>query len=367
MNNKMIKKNFCPAPWTEVFINWDSSGPCCVNNKIYKGLNPEKYLKSKELKDIKKQFLIGDRPKSCDACWTAEDAGVSSVRQTQTTVGSKLQRVSLAITNKCNFKCRMCNPIDSDAWVKDKKALELYKSYYNNIDIYSSIRKVGDDYQSIDWIIEQCKTKKLLVNLLGGEPFISLGFLYFLKKVKEYNLYDNISLVITTNLSVTKYKGVDFTEELKKFKRLDIYASIDGCFKVGEYIREGFNFTKFHNNLMSMKSLVTHFSVTLQVYNVYDMPNIFRYANTLGIKINLNYMFDPLHLKVEILSTEERQKVLKYYESKNFTNKSIINVLETGDDYTTYRAKYIEWTDTLDKLWNKNIKDYIPELSSLSH
>jgi hypothetical protein len=97
------------------------------------------------------------------------------------------------------------------------------------------------------------------------------------------------------------------------------------------------------------------------------MPNIFRYANTLGIKINLNYMFDPLHLKVEILSTEERQKVLKYYESKNFTNKSIINVLETGDDYTTYRAKYIEWTDTLDKLWNKNIKDYIPELSSLSH
>ena len=42
-------------------------------------------------------------------------------------------------------------------------------------------------------------------------------------------------------------------------------------------------------------------------------------------------------------------------------------MLETGDDYTTYRAKYIEWTDTLDKLWNKNIKDYIPELSSLSH
>ena len=31
---------------------------------------------------------------------------------------------------------------------------------------------------------------------------------------------------------------------------LDVYASIDGCFKVGEYIREGFDFTKFHNNLL---------------------------------------------------------------------------------------------------------------------
>ena len=29
--------------------------------------------------------------------------------------------------------------------------------------------------------------------------------------------------------------------------------------------------------------------------------------------------------------------------------------------------KYKDYTDSLDKLWNKNIKDYIPELSSLSH
>ena len=57
MTNKINRKNFCPAPWTEVYIGFDSSGPCCVNYGIHKGLDPELYLKSKELKDLKKQFL----------------------------------------------------------------------------------------------------------------------------------------------------------------------------------------------------------------------------------------------------------------------------------------------------------------------
>ena len=324
MTSKINRKNFCPAPWTEVYIGHDTMGPCCVNSEIYKGINPQEYLKSDTLKKLKKEFLMGSRPDSCYACWSAESAGVRSVRQSQTTRGSKLQRISLAITNKCNFKCRMCNPVDSSAWGVDKKALHTFKKFYKDVEKYENIIKFEDDYANIDWIIEQCKTNKLLINLLGGEPFISVGFLYFLKKVEEYDLYDNISLVITTNLSVIKYKRVDFITELSKFKSLDIYASIDGCFKVGEYIREGFDFTKFHNNLLAMKSLVNYFSVTLQVYNIYHMPTLYKYANTLGIKINLNYIFDPVFLKVEILNEEERNKVLDYYKSVNFNNKDII-------------------------------------------
>ena len=367
MTSKINRKNFCPAPWTEVYIGHDTMGPCCVNSEIYKGTNPQEYLKSDTLKKLKKEFLMDSRPDSCYACWSAESAGVRSVRQSQTTRGSKLQRISLAITNKCNFKCRMCNPVDSSAWGVDKKALHTFKKFYKDVEKYENIIKFEDDYANIDWIIEQCKTNKLLINLLGGEPFISVGFLYFLKKVEEYDLYDNISLVITTNLSVIKYKRVDFITELSKFKSLDIYASIDGCFKVGEYIREGFDFTKFHNNLLAMKSLVNYFSVTLQVYNIYHMPTLYKYANTLGIKINLNYIFDPVFLKVEILNEEERNKVLDYYKSINFYDKRIFKILEEGDDCTYERDKYKEYTDSLDKLWNKNIKDYIPELSSLSH
>ena len=41
-------------------------------------------------------------------------------------------------------------------------------------------------------------------------------------------------------------------------------------------------------------------------------------------------------------------------------------ILEEGDDCTYERDKYKEYTDSLDKLWNKNIKDYIPELSALT-
>jgi len=369
MSTKTAMKNFCPAPWTEVYIGHDTTGPCCINRNLYKGINPQNYLKSEVLRNLKKEFLNGGRPESCRGCWSSEDVGIKSVRQTQTTLGKKLQRISLVITNKCNFKCRTCDPISSSAWGTDKKASKVFKKYFENTEEYDTdnFPKFADDYANIDWIIEECKSKRLLVNLLGGEPFISLGFLYFLKKVEEYNLYDNISLVITTNLSVTKYKSIDFTKELKKFKRLDIYASMDGCFKVGEYIREGFKFTKFHNNMVAMGSLITNFSTVLQVYNIYDMPTIFRYAEKMNVKVLINYMYEPCFLKVEILNKEERKKVLNYYKSINFYNKDIFKVLEQGEDCTYHRDKYKDYTDSLDKLWNKNIKDYIPELSSLSH
>ena len=366
MTTRSNIKNFCPLPWTEVYIGHDTTGPCCINTELYNSTDVSDYLKSEELKTLKKEFLKGNKPESCRYCWDTEKAGMTSVRQSQTTKGSKLQRVSLAITNKCNFKCRMCNPVDSSAWGSDITATKiLYGNRYDRKK--EKFIKHKDDYASIDWIIDQCKKEKLLVNLLGGEPFISPGFLYFLEQVNKYNLYDNISLVITTNLSVVKYKRIDFIQELSKFKDLDIYASIDGCFKVGEYIRQGFDFKKFHNNLVAMKDLINFFSVTLQVYNIYHMPILYKYADTLGIKINLNYLVGPVFLKVEILNEEERNKVLDYYKSVNFNNKDIINVLKTGDDYTNYREKYVSYTNSLDKLWNKNIKDYIPELSSLSH
>ena len=362
----MIKKNFCPAPWAEVYIAHDTIGPCCVNTELYNSTDVADYLKSKELKTLKKEFLEGSKPDSCRYCWDTEKAGITSVRQSQTTRGSKLQRVSLAITNKCNFKCRMCNPIDSSAWTTDIAATKIL--YGNNYDTkkYKFI-KHKDDYTSIDWIINQCKKQKLLVNLLGGEPFISPGFLYFLEQVKKHNLYDNISLVVTTNLSVIKYKGVDFIQELSKFKDLDVYASIDGCFKVGEYIRQGFDFKKFHTNLVAMKDLINFFSVTVQIYNVYDIPNIYRYAARMKIKINLNYLVEPNFLQISVLNKDQKDKVLKYYESINFYNKDIYTALTNDIDNSNLYNSYNKYTDSLDKLWKKNIKDYIPELSSLSH
>ena len=365
MSSKIDMKNFCPLPWTEVYIAHDTTGPCCINTELYNSTDVTDYLKSKELKTLKKEFLKGNKPESCRYCWDTEKAGMTSVRQSQTTKGSKLQRVSLAITNKCNFKCRMCNPVDSSAWGSDISATKiLYGNRYDRKK--EKFIKHKDDYASIDWIIDQCKKEKLLVNLLGGEPFISPGFLYFLEQVNKYNLYDNISLVITTNLSVTKYKRIDFIQELSKFKDLDIYASIDGCFKVGEYIRQGFDFKKFHTNLVAMKDLINFFSVTVQIYNVYDLPTIYKYADRMGIKINLNYLVEPDFLQISVLNRDQRNKILKYYESKNFYNKDLYTALSNNIDNSKLYDNYISYNNSLDKLWNKNIKDYIPELSALT-
>jgi hypothetical protein len=86
----------------------------------------------------------------------------------------------------------------------------------------------------------------------------------------------------------------------------------------------------------------------------------------MGIKINLNYLVEPDFLQISVLNRDQRNKILKYYESKNFYNKDLYAALSNNIDNSKLYDNYINYNNSLDKLWNKNIKDYIPELSALT-
>ena len=48
MSSKIDMKNFCPLPWTEVYIAHDTTGPCCINTELYNSTDVTDYLKSKD-------------------------------------------------------------------------------------------------------------------------------------------------------------------------------------------------------------------------------------------------------------------------------------------------------------------------------
>jgi radical SAM protein with 4Fe4S-binding SPASM domain len=86
MVDKYLKTNLCPLPWThlEIDVNGGAS-PCC----LYKGNVPgvkvyeiglKEIQNNQYMKDLRKQFKNGERPKGCSNCWAEEDAGKVSKR-----------------------------------------------------------------------------------------------------------------------------------------------------------------------------------------------------------------------------------------------------------------------------------------------
>ena len=350
---KDLPKYFCFKPWNEVYSHFNTIGPCCVNYNFYDG-SFDSYLQSEELKSLRKEFLIGGKPTSCSACWKAEDAKINSVRQLDKNFSKNLNRISISLSNKCNFKCMMCNPEDSSAWANDPKACSIrgMASTYSN-----------PQFGKIDWIRSQAKKQKITLTVMGGEPFICDEYLYLLNLIEQNNLYESIYLVMTTNLSVLSYKGVDHIDHLKRFKDVDVYASFDGVGAVGEYIRTGFSAKKFQHNLEACLDLVNYFSTTIQIYNIFNLPKIFEYAESYGISVNYNFLVDPEFLSVYVLEKVDRKRVLDYYDSVNFFNP-IADCLKQ-EIFIPKKQQFLNYTTQLDSLWNRNFSVAIPELKQI--
>lgn len=360
---------FCLIPWFGIFIDSKTIGPCCVNHQLSKNINIDNYLKSSELNNLKKDFLNGEKPSSCNSCWEAEAVGIKSVRQEKAKVLLKETKnllknychFSIRISNKCNYKCRMCGPRYSSAWELDLKASSL------RIDtVYSKAESFDlDSYKkNIQYIITVAQRQLTYINILGGEPLISDEFLYFLEKTKENNVRQNIILNINTNLSVTSYKDIDYKKEFSTFKSVILHASLDGLENVGEYIRRGFKQSIFDKNLQYFKEYIRDINVTLQIYNIYNIPNIYSYADYNNLNVTLNYLIIPRYLSISLLDEYERNNILKFYKNNNFYNKDIESSLYSEKINLKDISKFINYTNGLDSLWKTDLKKNIPELKN---
>lgn len=351
MKNYSLPKTFCHKPWNEAYNFYGGVGPCGANHNLIDGTF-EDYLKSPELKQLREEFLLGLKPESCKICWETEKAGVRSVRQRNKDFSWELQRISLSLTNKCNYKCMTCTPLDSTAWSKDEAACKI-----RGVDPSFS----NPDYPKIDWLIEQCKSKYIYLNVLGGEPLMSDEYHYMMSEIEKHNLYNKIWLTITTNLSVLKYKGMDHLQHWSRFKKLDVYASCDAIGEQAEYIRKGKQFSKFDTNLTLAKDYVKFFSTTVSIYNILYLPELFQYAEERGIYVNFCWVAAPDFLSLTNLTEKDREKVSNRLKNKNFNHIDIDNFLRSSE-FQNKKDQFWDYTDKLDLLWSRNWRKSLPEL-----
>jgi hypothetical protein len=113
-------------------------------------------------------------------------------------------------------------------------------------------------------------------------------------------------------------------------------------------------------------------SPVLQTYNMFNMIDIYKYAELIGTKIlDMNFVEDPQDMAPKNLTREMKNTVIDYY-SKHISELKNSEHIENIKGFTTYLSNteikdksaintFVEYTKTYDKLRNQNFKDSCPK------
>lgn len=115
-------------------------------------------------------------------------------------LGRKLTYVRISVTDRCNFRCQYCMPLEGVEWISH----EMIMRYE---DIYSLIR-----------ILTELGIKK--VRFTGGELFVRKDVSNFLRMIRQS--FPELMLAITTNASLLS----KFIDEIKDLK-INLNVSLD--------------------------------------------------------------------------------------------------------------------------------------------
>ena len=374
-------KNFCSRPFTE--MHFEENGnvtPCCVMpSNVYpiaKGI--DNYLNSEKLKEIKDYFINNKRHPYCKACWDSEDNGARSHRLYTEKPSKEIESIHIRYNNICNFKCRMCNPKFSSSWLQENKIHGYFKHEFS---LDKDIFDINPDLLS--FILKHKNTLKK-INISGGEPFIADANLFFLRWLQK-NRLSHLTLSFSTNLSKIIHRNINIIDLLSIFKRVNLSISVDGYGKEVEYSRHGFKWDTFINNLnytkKVKKALIQGIVCVVNIYSVYSIPLLAQFCAK--NKFNLVFLpcLEPEFLSIQSLPIEEKEKIIKYYQSieksgKLFFSKKISSEVlgymmkEQLDSYSIDKTKYNcneefkKFNSLIDKTRKQNFKESFPMFCS---
>ena len=279
---KVNDKTFCIMPF--IHTSTTTNGEfrlCCRSTKIWdiKNIAFRDLWNHKKYKIVRNNLISGVRDPHCNACWSMEDKGITSLRQSQNYERTQeyahlvatykrtkespwnIPIVEFKLSNLCNLKCRMCWPKDSTPWLQDWDAVkEIYEpgeqEYINNIIDSNDLRKkpvlnlfethntfVQDLYEIIDDIKE--------FEFAGGEPLMDPLHYNMLDRIKDPS---DVILKYSTNLTdLEAKKGRNVLDLWKKFKSVRLTISIDGYDELNAYIRHGSVWNDIKENIQQSK------------------------------------------------------------------------------------------------------------------
>jgi len=334
----MQSNTFCMHPFTGLATREDGAiCACCRSHPIgfIQDAPLEYHWNSEVMTRIRRQVLIGERPKECEPCFSLEDQGVESLRQRHIagkipearinlypdalkkmrhdfTMPFEIPTMELKLNNLCNLACRMCHPMDSTSWTDWGEVKEFYKKEGNimyalvedlNLENKPHLDKFQDNpewWASLEKLLPYFRR----VEFAGGEPLMDPQHYRILDMLAPYG--DQIEIKYATNLSMLGKSNRTVWEYWPKFKSVAVNVSIDGIGTSYEYIRGNASWAELINNIKQIQTIpnISRIvgAVTVQVSNVLVLDKIIEYfLDDLGIVFHTHRVEYPKLLSAQVL------------------------------------------------------------------
>jgi MoaA/NifB/PqqE/SkfB family radical SAM enzyme len=364
----MLPEKICMLPWISIETSpIGTTRPCClakdeISYLDEQGIEQKYNLKEHTLEEIyhsrymqvlRRDFLYGQKPETCQRCWDEEAAGRISKRMNSrirlkeyyddvdwnNLNPDQLWFIDLKLGNICNLKCRICGSWSSSKWAKEEI------DYVPGID-----RKTHLAYKFLQdgaWPRESevfwDNLKTLLPNIkyfefTGGEPFLIEQHFKLLRYAVEQGYSENIEIHYNTN-------GTVFPESAElwaNFKHVEIAFSIDNVGARFEYERYGADWKEVQENIakftaMRSGKISTQLCTTMNVQNVYYLPELCDWISTQTFNhIFFNMLHDPWHMNIGRMTVAAKELVIDRLTKHEFDFKyraeilRIIQVIKNG-------------------------------------
>lgn len=392
------KRPLCAAPFGSMSIN--ASGqvrPCCLYEgdlgSLRKG-DMAQHWNAKPFADLRRAMENGEKVKACWKCWSAEDAGLNSLRmdfnrhfadileqgqQPRTPV-----HLDFRYSNLCNFRCRSCHHGASSRWFGDAKAMGINMGKRALLSAFDSAEDGLAQFQAIG---DEVRT----IYFAGGEPLLERQNADMLKWLIDNGRTD-INLAYNSNMSVLEVEKTQLLPLWSHFKNVSIEASIDAVGEAGALVRSGFDWGQFVANIAQLREACPHIvltaGVTVSALNLAHLAELFRALDAeCGIthdKVKFHALQLPAYYDVTILPADVRERAAvdlaalgREHAAKNTGSvmpdrlRRLIDRLDP--ESIGYWPKHIDYlrsefrrvTLELDSLRGEDTAKTLPELASL--
>ena len=395
----MDKTAYCPMPFVTLTVNPTGVMTRCMMSMKPMGPIAKSTYENEDFQTLRKNMLNGVWDLSgCESCKRAEDDGRKSQRtkwldreekylgttgiyeQNTDLVSNEVHHLYMNFNSICNFKCRMCGPHYSNAWIPDHNKLSESGATKNTrpwIQDTKFKQQIDVDKFFVEFGSMLSNLKQIWIT--GGEPFMDNSIYKFFEKLEDYCDVSKLKVLINTNATKISPEKL---KPLLKVKILNINVSVDATGKLFPYMR-GYNYTfkkldKKIKSICALKdehpNLKVNVNAAYQIFNILDIEDFFTWATKItdnpdGTQVEYRTLSGPPFLRARNAPNKLKDEAivmlnrLKNRYPKNSYLDDIIKELNQPQ-VEVDRENFARWNSKLDELRDEKLKDANPRLWS---